>query len=158
LAENTRLQSQVKYHEDFEKSKGKFTQVSDDPETMRVMSTHKIISNASYHGDLEKKKEMEQRRVYLPNENPTGNSNGNNSPSNGSSHSAPKAGQQYHSSQPQNNPNRHQVFVQPQQQNQVVYNMHNQQQLPHIMSQANRAQQHQSQQQFASSIKILSQG
>lgn len=36
LAENTRLQSQVKYHQDFEKSKGKVTQVADDPETVRI--------------------------------------------------------------------------------------------------------------------------
>lgn len=62
LAENTRLQSQVKYHEEFEKQKGKFTQVADDPETLRIRNTHKIISNVSYHGDLEKKKQMEQKR------------------------------------------------------------------------------------------------
>lgn len=29
IAENTKIQSNVKYHEDFEKSKGKFTQVSE---------------------------------------------------------------------------------------------------------------------------------
>lgn len=28
IAENTKIQSNVKYHEDFEKAKGKFTQVS----------------------------------------------------------------------------------------------------------------------------------
>lgn len=62
MAENTRLQSQVKYHEEFEKQKGKFTQVADDPETLRIRNTHRIISNVSYHGDLEKKKQMEQKR------------------------------------------------------------------------------------------------
>lgn len=68
LAENTRLQSQVKYHEDFEKSKGKLTQVADDPETVRIRNAHKIISNVAYHGDLEKKQEMEKKRTLVPNE------------------------------------------------------------------------------------------
>lgn len=65
LAENTRIQSQVKYHEDFEKSKGRVTQVADDPETQRMRNNSKIISNVAYHGDLEKKKQMEQLRVKL---------------------------------------------------------------------------------------------
>ncbi|XP_065576340.1 LIM and SH3 domain protein Lasp-like [Artemia franciscana] len=62
LAENTKLQSQVKYHEDFEKAKGKFTQVADDPETLRIKANTKIISNVAYHGELEKKALMEQKR------------------------------------------------------------------------------------------------
>ncbi|XP_077561887.1 LIM and SH3 domain protein Lasp isoform X2 [Haemaphysalis longicornis] len=66
LAENTRIQSQVKYHEDFEKLKGKVTQVADDPETMRIRQTSKIISNVAYHGELERKNLMEQRRGLLP--------------------------------------------------------------------------------------------
>lgn len=135
LAENTRLQSQVKYHEDFEKSKGKFTQVSDDPETMRVMNTHKIISNASYHGDLEKKKEMEQRRLYLPDENASmASCQGNQTALKGQSSQS----------------NRHQVFVQPQ--------MVMMPQKQGNQSSSNRVQQPQSQNQFSSSIKILSQG
>lgn len=68
LAENTRNQSQVKYHEDFEKAKGKVTQVADDPETMRIRNASKMISNVAYHGDLEKKRQMEDRRAFLPNE------------------------------------------------------------------------------------------
>lgn len=68
LAENTRLQSQVKYHEDFEKQKGKVTQVADDPETLRIRNTSKIISNVAYHGELEKKKQMEEKRTLLPDE------------------------------------------------------------------------------------------
>ncbi|XP_042144730.1 LIM and SH3 domain protein Lasp isoform X2 [Ixodes scapularis] len=68
LAENTRIQSQVKYHEDFEKLKGKVTQVADDPETMRIRQTSKIISNVAYHGELERKSLMEQRRGLLPTE------------------------------------------------------------------------------------------
>ncbi|KAG8200699.1 hypothetical protein JTE90_022315 [Oedothorax gibbosus] len=69
LAENTKLQSNVKYHEDFEKAKGKFTQVADDPETLRIRNTSKIISNVSYHGELERKKQMEQKRHLVTDKN-----------------------------------------------------------------------------------------
>ncbi|KAL4712223.1 hypothetical protein ACJJTC_011084 [Scirpophaga incertulas] len=62
IAENTKIQSNVKYHADFEKSKGKFTQVADDPETLRIKANTKIISNVAYHGDLEKKAQMERQR------------------------------------------------------------------------------------------------
>ncbi|KAL1132315.1 hypothetical protein AAG570_010271 [Ranatra chinensis] len=62
IAENTKLQSNVKYHADFEKAKGKVTQVADDPETLRIKQNSKIISNVAYHGDLQKKAEMEQKR------------------------------------------------------------------------------------------------
>lgn len=72
IAENTKLQSNVKYHADFEKSKGKFTQVADDPETLRIKQNTRIISNVSYHGELQKKAEMEQRRQIGDN----GNANG----------------------------------------------------------------------------------
>ncbi|XP_050526905.1 LIM and SH3 domain protein Lasp isoform X2 [Daktulosphaira vitifoliae] len=58
----------AKYHAEFEKTKGKLTQVADDPETLRIKANTKIISNAAYHGDFLKKAEMEQRR----------NLNGNN--------------------------------------------------------------------------------
>ncbi|KAI1289741.1 LIM and SH3 domain protein Lasp [Halotydeus destructor] len=68
LAENTRIQSHVKYHEDFEKLKGKVTQVADDPETMRMRNASKMISNAAYHGEQEKKKQMDHRRALLSNE------------------------------------------------------------------------------------------
>lgn len=79
---------QAKYHAEFEKTKGKLTQVADDPETLRIKANSKIIryiillncyllilvcslsfklillffSNAAYHGDFLKKAEMEQRR------------------------------------------------------------------------------------------------
>lgn len=62
IAENTKIQSNVKYHADFEKSKGKFTQVADDPELQRIKQNTKIISNVAYHGDLQRKAEMEQKR------------------------------------------------------------------------------------------------
>ncbi|XP_044737852.1 LIM and SH3 domain protein Lasp [Chrysoperla carnea] len=67
IAENTKIQSNVKYHADFEKSKGKFTQVADDPETLRIKQNSKIISNVAYHGDLEKKAAMEQKRTLNEN-------------------------------------------------------------------------------------------
>jgi len=104
LAENTRLQSQVKYHEEFEKSKGKVTQVADDPETMRIMKAHKIISNVSYHGDIEKKKQMEQKRILVPNDSQVGNNSSNklqhqqpqqNRPVNQQSYQPPPQQQQY---------------------------------------------------------------
>ncbi|XP_049882736.1 LIM and SH3 domain protein Lasp [Pectinophora gossypiella] len=77
IAENTKIQSNVKYHADFERSKGKFTQVADDPETLRIKANTKIISNVAYHGDLEKKAQMERQRqinengelVDVPSEN-----------------------------------------------------------------------------------------
>ena len=37
---------QVQYHADFEKAKGKFTQVADDPETLRIKANSKIIRSA----------------------------------------------------------------------------------------------------------------
>lgn len=75
IAENTKIQSNVKYHEDFEKSKGKFTQVVDDPEIKRIQQNSKIISNVAYHGELEKKAAMEQKRSV--NENGHNNNNSN---------------------------------------------------------------------------------
>lgn len=63
LAENTKIQSQVKYHEEFERNmKGKVTQVADDPEMTRLKQSSKIISNAEYHKDVERKQDMEHRR------------------------------------------------------------------------------------------------
>lgn len=59
------MQSQVKYHENFEKSKGKVTQIADDVEIQRLKNNSKIISNVSYHGELERKQAMEQRRNQL---------------------------------------------------------------------------------------------
>lgn len=75
LAENTRNQSQAKYHEDFEKSKGKgFTTIVDDPEMLRIRNTSKIISNVAYHGELERKRQMEEQRFKSgDDESPNGN-------------------------------------------------------------------------------------
>lgn len=63
LAENTKIQSNVQYHADFEKNKAKFTQVADDPETQRLKKNTQIISNVAYHGELAKKEEMERKRL-----------------------------------------------------------------------------------------------
>ena len=41
IAENTKIQSHVKYHHEYEKSKKKFTQFTDDPESMRVTELDK---------------------------------------------------------------------------------------------------------------------
>ncbi|GAB6019344.1 hypothetical protein CHUAL_000936 [Chamberlinius hualienensis] len=62
IQENTKLQSTVKYHEAFEKQKGKVTQIADDPETLRIKQNTRIISNVAYHGELERKAAMEQKR------------------------------------------------------------------------------------------------
>lgn len=43
LAENSKLQSQVKYHAEFEAAKGKFTQIADDPETERIKANSQVI-------------------------------------------------------------------------------------------------------------------
>ncbi|KAK9877459.1 hypothetical protein WA026_018568 [Henosepilachna vigintioctopunctata] len=70
IAANTKIQSNVKYHADFEASKGKFTQVADDPEILRIKQNTKIISNVAYHGELQRKAEMEQRRHLNENGQP----------------------------------------------------------------------------------------
>jgi len=54
IKENTKIQSNAKYHEEFEKSKGSYTVVADDPETRRILENTKIISQVKYHEDFEK--------------------------------------------------------------------------------------------------------
>lgn len=54
----------MKYHAEFEKQKGKLTQVADDPETLRLRQNTKNISNVAYHGDLQKKAAMEKQREF----------------------------------------------------------------------------------------------
>ncbi|KAL0268351.1 UNVERIFIED_CONTAM: hypothetical protein PYX00_010325 [Menopon gallinae] len=81
IAENTKIQSNVKYHADFEKAKGKFTQVADDPETLRIKANSKNISNVAYHGELEKKAVMErQRNIGENGDDSTKNSGGHQQP------------------------------------------------------------------------------
>ena len=47
IKQNTEIQSQAKYHADYERSKGSFTVVADDPEMKRVLENTKNISNVS---------------------------------------------------------------------------------------------------------------
>ncbi|CAF3970562.1 unnamed protein product [Adineta steineri] len=46
----TDIQSNAKYHEDFNKSKGKFTAVTDNPELTRAKEHQRIVSQAEYTG------------------------------------------------------------------------------------------------------------
>uniref|UniRef100_F1L3H0 LIM and SH3 domain protein n=1 Tax=Ascaris suum TaxID=6253 RepID=F1L3H0_ASCSU len=62
LAENTRLQSQVKYHEQFEKSKGQKIEIADDPELTRHLRNTKVQSQVAYHGEIEKKRLQDEVR------------------------------------------------------------------------------------------------
>uniref|UniRef100_A0A7E4WD06 SH3 domain-containing protein n=1 Tax=Panagrellus redivivus TaxID=6233 RepID=A0A7E4WD06_PANRE len=62
LAENTKLQSQIKYHADYEKMKGTKIDIADDPEVTRHLANSKVQSNAQYHGEHEKKKIQEEQR------------------------------------------------------------------------------------------------
>ncbi|KFQ84681.1 LIM zinc-binding domain-containing Nebulette, partial [Phoenicopterus ruber ruber] len=55
--------SDVKYHEDFEKSKGSFTPVVTDPITERVKKNMQDFSDISYRGIQRRVVEMERKRV-----------------------------------------------------------------------------------------------
>ncbi|KAI0221526.1 LIM and SH3 domain protein F42H10.3 [Lamellibrachia satsuma] len=57
LAQNTKLQSQIKYHADFEKDKGKYTVVTDEPELKRVLANQQQTSLINYHQEFEKNKD-----------------------------------------------------------------------------------------------------
>ncbi|XP_043944250.1 LIM and SH3 domain protein 1 [Protopterus annectens] len=55
LKQQSELQSQVRYKEEFEKNKGKgFSVVADTPELTRIKKTQDQISNIKYHEDFEK--------------------------------------------------------------------------------------------------------
>ncbi|XP_012672289.1 LIM and SH3 domain protein 1 [Clupea harengus] len=55
LKQQSKMQSQVQYKEEFEKSKGKgFSVVTDTPEMQRLKKTQDQISNIKYHEDFEK--------------------------------------------------------------------------------------------------------
>ncbi|XP_061411828.1 LIM zinc-binding domain-containing Nebulette-like [Lethenteron reissneri] len=57
LKQQSELQSQVKYKEEFEKAKGRAcSQVSDTPEMMRIRKAQDQISDAKYHEEFEKNK------------------------------------------------------------------------------------------------------
>uniref|UniRef100_A0A7N6BF27 LIM and SH3 domain protein 1 n=1 Tax=Anabas testudineus TaxID=64144 RepID=A0A7N6BF27_ANATE len=57
LKQQSKMQSQVLYREDFEKNKGKgFSVVADTPELQRIKKTQDQISNIKYHEEFEKRK------------------------------------------------------------------------------------------------------
>ncbi|XP_037111466.1 LIM and SH3 domain protein 1 [Syngnathus acus] len=57
LKQQSKMQSQVLYKEDFEKNKGKaFTVVTDTPELQRLKKSQDQISNIKYHEEFEKSK------------------------------------------------------------------------------------------------------
>ncbi|KAK9397061.1 LIM and SH3 domain protein 1 [Crotalus adamanteus] len=57
LKQQSELQSQVRYKEEFEKNKGKgFSVVADTPELQRIKKTQDQISNIKYHEEFEKSK------------------------------------------------------------------------------------------------------
>jgi hypothetical protein len=65
LAANTKNQSNVQYHAEFEASKSKFTAVTDDPESKRLAANSRTISNISYHGLVEQKEHQEKKRSII---------------------------------------------------------------------------------------------
>nr|XP_015818224.2 LIM and SH3 domain protein 1 [Nothobranchius furzeri]XP_054605323.1 LIM and SH3 domain protein 1 [Nothobranchius furzeri] len=56
LKQQTMLNSQALYKEDFEKNKGKLSVVVDTPEMQRLKKTQDQISNIKYHEEFEKSK------------------------------------------------------------------------------------------------------
>ncbi|WAR06194.1 LASP1-like protein [Mya arenaria] len=52
----------IQYHADFEQQKGKKIQIAEDPEMLRVRKNMDVISNVTYHGDREKRVQMEANR------------------------------------------------------------------------------------------------
>lgn len=62
----TDIQSNAKYHEDFNKSKGKFTVVADDPALTRAKEHQRIVSQAEYTG---KRKESSGQIISQDNNN-----------------------------------------------------------------------------------------
>lgn len=54
---------QVRYHEDFEKSKGSFTSTTTDPVTDRVKKNTQDFSDINYKGIQRRVVEMERRRA-----------------------------------------------------------------------------------------------
>ncbi|GCB73797.1 LIM and SH3 domain protein 1 [Scyliorhinus torazame] len=57
LKKQSKLQSQVQYKEDFEKSKGKgFSAVANTPELERIKKNQELVSNIKYHEEFERSK------------------------------------------------------------------------------------------------------
>ncbi|XP_048780659.2 LIM and SH3 domain protein Lasp-like isoform X3 [Ostrea edulis] len=56
IKQNTKVQSNVQYHSDFEKQKGAYTQVVDTPDMIRHQQNTKNISLIEYHRNFEESK------------------------------------------------------------------------------------------------------
>uniref|UniRef100_A0AAY4B9V9 LIM and SH3 domain protein 1 n=1 Tax=Denticeps clupeoides TaxID=299321 RepID=A0AAY4B9V9_9TELE len=74
LKQQSKMQSQVLYKEEFEKSKGKgFSVVADTPELQRIKKTQDQISNIKYHEDFERSRmggEAQSPKTPQPNTPP----------------------------------------------------------------------------------------
>ncbi|CAP35632.2 Protein CBG18124 [Caenorhabditis briggsae] len=62
IAENTKNQSNIKYHAEYEKMKGTKIEIADDPELERLKKNTQVQSNVSYHGVLGQKARQEESR------------------------------------------------------------------------------------------------
>ncbi|UMM23233.1 hypothetical protein L5515_004055 [Caenorhabditis briggsae] len=74
IAENTKNQSNIKYHAEYEKMKGTKIEIADDPELERLKKNTQVQSNVSYHGVLGQKARQEESRPkeeISPNPTPT---------------------------------------------------------------------------------------
>ncbi|KAG7276527.1 hypothetical protein CRUP_014268 [Coryphaenoides rupestris] len=71
LKQQSKMQSQVLYKEEFEKNKGKgFSAVADTPEMQRIKKTQDNVSNIKYHEEFEKSRmggEAPSRQPTTPN-------------------------------------------------------------------------------------------
>nr|XP_022318845.1 LIM and SH3 domain protein F42H10.3-like isoform X2 [Crassostrea virginica] len=56
IKQNTKVQSNVQYHSDFERQKGSYTQVADTPDMLRHQQNTKNISLIEYHRNFEESK------------------------------------------------------------------------------------------------------
>ncbi|GMT19318.1 hypothetical protein PFISCL1PPCAC_10615, partial [Pristionchus fissidentatus] len=65
LAENTKNQSQIAYHADYEKMKGTKTEIADDPEIQRHKKNTQVQSSVQYTGEKDKRKIQEDARPQM---------------------------------------------------------------------------------------------
>lgn len=65
IAENTKLQSQVQYHAEYERMKGTKIEIADDPELQRHLSNTKVQSQAQYHNEADRKAKQEANRPQM---------------------------------------------------------------------------------------------
>uniref|UniRef100_A0A8R1DHA6 LIM zinc-binding domain-containing protein n=1 Tax=Caenorhabditis japonica TaxID=281687 RepID=A0A8R1DHA6_CAEJA len=75
IAENTKNQSNIKYHAEYEKMRGTKIEIADDPEMERLKKNTQVQSNVSYHGVLDQKARQEESRPKedeSPNPTPNG--------------------------------------------------------------------------------------